>query len=49
MMAPAKFGLVGYGFGGHYFHGLAVICDKPFATDAEAAQGTVRLAAEVKS
>jgi predicted dehydrogenase len=116
MMAPVRFGLVGYGFGGHYFHaplinsapecelvgvmtnspqrrglvaadlpgtatyaslqelvdagaeavtittpadthtavteralrlGLAVVCDKPFATDAEAAQGTVRLAAEL--
>jgi predicted dehydrogenase len=114
MMAPVKFGLVGYGFGGRYFHaplisaapecelvgvmtsspqrrdlvdrelpgtatfasleelagagaeavaistpagthtavteqalrlGLAVVCDKPFALDAEAALGTVRLAA----
>jgi predicted dehydrogenase len=114
MMAPVKFGLVGYGFGGRYFHaplisaaaecelvgvmtssrerrdlvarelpgtaafasleelaeagaeavaistpagthtavtgqalrlGLAVVCDKPFAMDAEAALGTVQLAA----
>jgi predicted dehydrogenase len=116
MMAPVRFGLVGYGFGGRYFHaplissapecelvgvmtnsperrgqvaadlpgtavygslrelveagaeavtittpadthtavteealrlGLAVVCDKPFALDAGAAQGTVRLAAEL--
>lgn len=115
-MKPVKFGLVGYGFGGRYFHaplirsaaecelvgvmtsspqrrelvgnelpgtvtyaslqelvdagaeavaistpadthtavteqalklGLAVVCDKPFALDAAAALGTVRLAAEL--
>lgn len=114
-MTPVRFGLVGYGFGGRYFHaplitsapecalvgvmtssaqrralvadelpgtatyaslrelvdagaeavtictpadthtavteqalalGLAVVCDKPFALDATAARGTVRLAAE---
>ncbi|MGY1660589.1 Gfo/Idh/MocA family protein [Geodermatophilus sp. SYSU D00705] len=115
-MDPVRFGLVGYGFGGRYFHapllaaapecdllgvvttsaerraqvaaehpglrtfaslaeladagaeavavstpagthtalteealrlGLAVVCDKPFALDAEAARGTVRLAEEL--
>jgi predicted dehydrogenase len=43
MMAPVKFGLVGYGFGGHYFH--APLINSAPVTYGEAAQGTVRLAA----